>query len=127
MIYLLSYRHLAQVPDIRETSPAVRALLHPEMLHQLSEVWTKTWPSEEFSFGQRDGPRGGSSKTAPEQAFPSDVESQATAKLMQSFASQQPNSLQHQSMLQDPMASTSNFFTENKTRITNRTGQLLLR
>lgn len=34
----------------------------------------KSWPSEDFSFGQCGGPRGGSSKTAPKPAFPSDVE-----------------------------------------------------
>lgn len=49
----------------------------------------KDWPSKESSFRQHGGRRGGS-KAAPAGAFPSDVETQVTAKVTEIFASHWP-------------------------------------
>lgn len=63
------------------------------MLNQLlrsGNQRSKSWPSQEefekeLGFGQCGGPRGGTSKPAPEQAPPSDAGGQVTARIMQSF------------------------------------------
>lgn len=89
----------------------------------------KDWPSKESSFRQHGGPRGGS-KAAPERAFPSDVETQVTVKVTQSFASHWPGPAQHWSLLQDHVGHSFSFSSESKLlskllRITEEMGRFL--
>lgn len=98
------------------------------MLNQLlrsGNQRSKSWPSQEeflkeLGFGQCDGPRGGTSKPAPEQAPPSDAEAQVTARIMQSFVPCTGMCYMYH------MDSNCSLLNENKPRITNRMGQLLL-